>query len=138
MSSLLLLARRHSRQGIRFIICGGTGALVDLSTLTLLVRNGANEHTASVLSSSLSVLVIFFGNKYFTFGSRDGKHIAQALKFALVYGLAFIFNISVTSLLLLLGVHYFLAKVIAIGTVVFWNYSLSHAFIFCQKTPSQP
>ena len=138
LPSLLPLLRRHSQQCLRFIICGSTGAVIDLSTLTLLVRNGVNEHTASILSSTLSVLFIFFANKHFTFGDREGDHVTHALKFALVYGLAFIFNISITSILLFLNVHYFLAKVIAIGMVVFWNYSLSHAFIFCIKHPHKP
>ncbi|OGJ60044.1 hypothetical protein A2881_03455 [Candidatus Peribacteria bacterium RIFCSPHIGHO2_01_FULL_55_13] len=120
---------------MRFILCGGTGAIIDLSTLTFLVRSGFNEHAASAVSSLLSVLFIFLANKYFTFRNKERKHAVQALKFALVYGLAYVFNVSVTSFLLVHGVHYFMAKVFAIGTVVLWNYSLSHAFIFRSSMP---
>ena len=120
---------------MRFILCGGTGAIIDLSTLTFLVRSGFNEHAASAVSSLLSVLFIFLANKYFTFRNKERRHAVQALKFALVYGLAYVFNVSVTSFLLVHGVHYFMAKVFAIGTVVLWNYSLSHAFIFRSSMP---
>ncbi|MEK7563732.1 MAG: GtrA family protein [Patescibacteria group bacterium] len=120
---------------MRFILCGGTGAVIDLSTLTFLVRSGFNEHAASAVSSLLSVLFIFLANKYFTFRNKERNHAVQALKFALVYGLAYVFNVSVTSFLLVHGVHYFMAKVFAIGTVVLWNYSLSHAFIFRSSMP---
>ena len=99
MSSFRSLLHRHSRQGMRFILCGGTGAVIDLSTLTFLVRSGFNEHAASAVSSLLSVLFIFLANKYFTFRNKERKHAVQALKFALVYGLAYVFNVSVTSFL---------------------------------------
>ena len=122
---------------MRFILCGGTGASIDLSTLIFFVRSGFNEHAASAVSSLLSVLFIFLANKYFTFRNKERKHVVQALKFALVYGLAYIFNISVTSFLIVHGVHYFMAKVLAIGTVILWNYSLSHAFIFRSNMPSR-
>ncbi|MBM3227724.1 GtrA family protein [Candidatus Peribacteria bacterium] len=138
MFSFRSFLHRHYQQGMRFILCGGTGATIDLSTLTFFVRSGVNEHAASAASSLLSVLFIFLANKYFTFRNKDRNHGVQILKFSLVYGLAYIFNISVTSFLLVHGMHYFMAKVFAIGTVVLWNYSLSHTFIFRKNISCDP
>lgn len=123
--------RKHVSQGLKFAICGGLGASIDLASLTVLVEAfGMSPHAGYIISTLLAVSVVFVGNKFFTFRNHEKKYLSQLLKFALVYGCAVIFNVGLSSLFFASGMHYILAKVVAIGIVAVWNYCLSHGFIF--------
>lgn len=125
------VVRKHVSQGLKFGICGGIGASIDLGWLTILVEIfGVDPHVGYVFSTFLAVSVVFLGNKFFTFRNHEKKYLHQAMKFALVYGCSVIFNISLSSLFFLGGMHYVLAKIFAIGIIALWNYFLSHGFIF--------
>lgn len=126
--------RKHVSQGLKFAICGGIGASIDLLSLTILVEFfGFSPHWGYVISTLLAVSVVFVGNKFFTFRNHEKRYVSQILKFALVYGCAVIFNIGLASFFFWAGLHYLVAKVLAIGIVALWNYSLSHGFIFRQS-----
>ena len=125
------VVRKHVSQGLKFAICGGLGASVDLGSLTVLVEVlEMNPHAGYVISTLLAVTIVFLGNKFFTFRNHEKRYLNQAMKFALVYGCAVIFNVGLSSLFFLGGMHYILAKILAIGIVALWNYCLSHGFIF--------
>ena len=51
----------------------------------------------------------------------------------MVYGVAIVLNVLLSNALYWWGLHYFLAKIVAIGVIAVWNYSLSHGFIFKKK-----
>lgn len=130
--------KKHIQQSWKFAVTGGTGAVVDLGTLTLLVeRFDVSEYIAPVFSTFLAITVVFIGNKFFTFRNRSKAYGNQLLKFGLVYGIAIASNLCITWVLIHLGVHYFLARCIAIGIGMVWNYSMSHAFVF-KKTEQPP
>ena len=123
--------RKHICQACKFAICGSIGASIDLGSLTLLVELfDIAPQVAIVPSTLLAVIFVFLANKHFTFKNKERKYLRQALKFSLVYGAAICFNIGISWFFLWLGVHYFLAKVLAIGIVAAWNYVLSHGFVF--------
>jgi len=127
-------ARTHAPQFLKFALCGGLGAFIDLGTLTLQVEYfGVEPHLAFIVSTLCAVSFVFMANKHFTFRNHEVNYAHQAFKFALVYGAAVLFNISISSGLLWLGVHYLLSKMLAIGTVAVWNYALSHGFVFRRK-----
>lgn len=126
--------RKHVSQGLKFAVCGAIGASIDLGTLTLLVEAaGMNPHGGFAISTFLAVVFVFLANKHFTFQNHEKKYAHQVLKFSLVYGCAVVFNISLSSLFFWAGFHYSLSKVLAIGIVAFWNYSLSHGFVFTKS-----
>jgi len=50
-----------------------------------------------------------------------------------VYGVSIMANAAVSNVLLWFGLHYLLAKIIAVGIGALWNYALSHGFIFKKK-----
>ena len=128
------LLRKHLSQGLRFALCGVVGSSIDLATLTLLVEFfKMNPNISFALSSLFAVIFVFLANKYFTFQNHEGRCAHQAFKFAMVYGTAIIFNITISSLFLRVGFYYVLSKIIAIGVVAVWNYSLSHGFVFRTK-----
>lgn len=123
--------RKHVSQGLKFAICGGLGAGIDLGSLTVFVEIlDLSPHVGYVFSTLIAVSIVFVGNKFFTFRNHEKKYVSQILKFALVYGCAVAFNIGLSSLFFVSGIHYVVSKIFAIGIVAVWNYSLSHGFIF--------
>lgn len=128
--------RTHFSQVWKFIVCGGIGFTIDLTSLSLLVeRFEVNEYLAVILSSLIGASFVFVANKFFTFGNREARYGSQALKFLLVYGVSIVGNALIAAVLIWLGVHYLLAKVIAVGMGAVWNYALSHGFIFKKNEP---
>ncbi len=122
--------RSHSAQFGRFLLCGGTGFVVDLSSLIVMVeRLSIDPRIAVLLSSCAGALFVFIANKFFTFRNRDPA-ARQFARFALVYGMSIVMNALISNALLWLGIVYILAKMIAIGIGILWNYSWSHLFIF--------
>lgn len=125
------LWKKHASQGLRFAVCGAIGAIIDLSSLRMFVGGfGLDPKLAFLLSSLLSVTFVFFANKFFTFKNRSKSVGSQATKFAVVYGPAIFFNVAIASYLESVGLQYLLAKMVAIGIVMVWNYALSHGFVF--------
>ena len=123
--------RKHFSQLWRFAVCGGTGAMIDLSTTTVLVEYGhLAPQYAYIPSSLLAVLFVFLANKYFTFRNHESRVGGQAFKFAIVYGTAIAFNLLSSWLLLWIGLHYLMAKITSIAIGAIWNYSMSHGFVF--------
>ncbi len=124
----------HIDQGLKFALSGGVGAVIDLGTLTALVRIAhVRPEWAATCSSFFSLLVVFLMNKFITFRSRKGKASTQILKFGIVYAIAICLNIGLSILFIRLGVHYFFAKVLAIGIVMFYNYFMLHSFVFAHS-----
>lgn len=122
---------RHLAQGSKFVIVGSIGASVDLVTaFTFVNAFGFSEYEATAISTFFAVVVVFIGNKFFTFKNREKKTGRQAGKFLLVYGIAICANLGMTWVFIHVGAHYLIAKVMAIGIGVVWNYAMSHAFIF--------
>lgn len=129
--------KRHASQGIRFVVVGSLGAIVDLGSLHLMVvYGGMSPYVAQTISTLLAVTLVFILNKFFTFRSKQGKVTGEIVRFALVYGVAFLSNVALTSLFLWLGVQYLIAKCLAIGIGIVWNYCMSHGFIFKKKDRS--
>lgn len=105
--------------------------MVDFSLLYLLVQVlDVIPYIGYVGSTSVALVVVFFANKHFTFRNHERRHREQFLRFLLVYGVGFIFNIGIASFLYWSGLHYMLAKVVAIAIIACWNYALSHRFVF--------
>lgn len=141
------LVRKHFSQLWRFAVCGGIGASIDIGSLTLFVEYfHIPSRIAFLPSSLLAVTFVFLANKYFTFANHEKQYANQLLKFALVYGLAFALNLTITYGLFWVGMRMFLgplreihiailSKVLAIGFGAIWNYVLSHGFVFKKSEP---
>ncbi len=126
--------RTHVSQMWRFAVCGGGGFILDMLSLTIFVEQlGVDERIAVILSSVVGASFVFVANKFFTFKNRERKAGSQVVKFMLVYGVSIVGNAAIANMLLWLGVHYILAKVVAVGVGAVWNYALSHGFVFKKK-----
>lgn len=126
----------HVPQLLRFAVTGGAGTVIDLGSLRLLVEVfSVHQYVASALSSLLGMTFVFFVNKQFTFRNRERRYAAQALKFYSVYGISYVLNVLLSWLLMWFGIHYQIAKFIAIGVLALLNYVASHTFIFRKRDP---
>ncbi|MEK7591481.1 MAG: GtrA family protein [Patescibacteria group bacterium] len=131
--------RKHLSQGMKFIVAGGIGSLIDLLSLTLLVEYvSLDPRIAFVCSSILGASFVFIVNKFITFGNHERKFAHQIFKFTMVYGVAIALNAALSTALHAVGLHYFISKLLAIGVIAIWNYSLSHGFIFKKKEKIEP
>ncbi|OGJ56346.1 hypothetical protein A3D88_01655 [Candidatus Peribacteria bacterium RIFCSPHIGHO2_02_FULL_52_16] len=131
--------RTHLPQGMKFVVAGGMGSLIDLSSLTFFVESLAlDPRFAFVLSSCLGASFVFVVNKFITFGNREKKLAHQLFKFTMVYGVAIALNAVLSNALFWIGLPYLLSKILAIGVIAIWNYSLSHGFIFKKKDKVEP
>ncbi|UPA22468.1 GtrA family protein [Candidatus Peribacteria bacterium] len=143
------LFRRHASQLWKFMIAGGSGAIIDFSLLNLLsVGAGLDPRFANIFSTLISSLAVFLINKFFAFRHRQGNAGKQAMRFAMAYALAYFLNVAFTALFITIGVYLLpqvalpiisnLSKAAAIGAVMFWNYFLLHSFVFRQKKNNMP
>lgn len=143
--------RKHAKQASKFIVCGLTGAAIEFSIIFVLVEMlFMDPRVAYIPSGLITVVFVFFFNKYVTFGNTERDHLGQTLRFAMVYGAAFVLNYLLASGVYSAGLALVLsrraatpdayqlsmrllpyaAKAFAIAVVAVWNYCFSHAFIF--------
>ena len=107
---------------LRYFISGGSAAFVEIVLYWLLtVPVGILPTYAHVSVYTVTFWMSFLLNKFWTFKSRE-NFLPQLVK----YGILFVINLTVTSLLLsglvAAGLHSMLAKLIVMATVVCWNF----------------
>jgi len=128
----------HATQIVKFCISGICGTLIDLGVLIALVRATSMSPDLAFIPSTLAAATfVFLFNKFITFGRHEHSTLTQVWRFAIVYVAAILLNVGLAIGLYRLGVHYVLAKALAIGVVAFWNYILSHFFIFAPTADTQ-
>lgn len=126
--------RTHLSQGMKFIVAGGVGTTIDLLSLQFFVEVlGIDPRVGFVLSSTFGASFVFVINKFVTFQNHEKQIGRQMFKFAMVYGIAIVLNGLLSNALYWTGLHYVVAKIVAIGAIAGWNYALSHGFIFKKK-----
>lgn len=133
------LVRSHGPKFLRFLVCGGLGACIDFGTLYLLVHFYSwEEKYALLVSTGLAMIFVFFANRFFTFKVKSTKKGgAQAAKFLIVYLTAAGLNYGISLGLIAAGVHYIVAKALAIGCVMFFNYFSLNSFVFKKGTEDE-
>jgi putative flippase GtrA len=92
-----------------------------------------NPYLANATGFSLAVINNFLLNKYFTFHDPHPLNVSQFMRFLVFAIIGLCIN---TSLLWLLQrytrLHFYMAKLTAIGIVFFWNYFSNALFTFKQ------
>jgi putative flippase GtrA len=133
MQKLQTFLVENKQQILRFLCAGGAGAITEFASLYVLVDVlHVREELSFFLSAILSVIVVFLGNKFFTF-KNSGAVGGQIAKFAVVYGISIVLNALLSNVLFAMGIYYLLAKAIAIGLIIVWNYSLSKWWVFANS-----
>ena len=128
----------HAVQAAKFIVCGLCGSVIDLGSLFMLVEYfGMDPNIAFIPSTLIAAVFVFLFNKYITFGRHEHSLMHQLWRFFVVYSVAFLLNVFFAIFFHWLGLYYIVAKAFAIGLVAFWNYVLSHSFIFVSSSDAQ-
>lgn len=115
---------------IRFGTVGFSGVFVDMTVFYLLREVVGFDLTPSaILSAELGMINNFLWNDLWTFGDISRKQpgwrkrVKRLLKFNLICLAGLTFNVLIVNLLFnLFGVNQYIAKLIAIATVTFWNF----------------
>ena len=127
-----MLKNRINRESLgrllRYFVSGGSAALAEIALYWLLTGPvGLEPAYAHAAVYTFTFWMSFLLNKFWTFKSRE-NFLPQLVK----YGILFVFNLTVTSLLLSglvsVGVHAMLAKLIVMASVVCWNF-LAYRFV---------
>jgi len=121
---------RHLPQFALYVLSGGTAAIVDFGGYSLLLHFGVWYVTASVISGVFGFATTFLMNKYIAFRKRSAM-LRHLIRFCVVD----VFNILAITLILIglvdgLGMEKQVAKLLAMGTVVLWNFLLYKFFVY--------
>jgi putative flippase GtrA len=141
LSRLRDLIYRHKDQLWKFAVAGGLGAVIDFSFLNMgVVFLHLDPRVSNIFSTLISSVAVFLINKFFAFRHRQGRAATQAVRFTVVYALAYVLNVGFTALFITIALRIFPtvaapiisngSKALAIGFVMFWNYALLHSFVF--------
>ena len=114
--------RAHAGQFLLYVLSGGTAAVVDFGGYSLFIYFGVWYLTASVLSYVAAFFTTFLLNKYVVF-RKKGDMRKHLIRFAIVD----VANMLLSTLFLFIlvsgmGMEEHIAKIIAMGIVVLWNF----------------
>ncbi len=116
---------------LRFGVVGFSGVFVDMAMLYLLHDGIFNFPLtrSKIIAAEVAIINNFLWNDYWTFGDistrqrGQRKRLKRFLKFNLICLTGLILNVGLLNLLYnLLGINEYLANLIAIGLVTFWNF----------------
>lgn len=113
-----------------YVLCGGSGVVLDFALYSLLVSAGLWYHAANIAGYAAGTILSFFLNRSITFGVLD----APMRRLAAFLGVAAIGYLSSTLVLLVLietlGVNPFAAKAASILVVIAVQFTLNARFTF--------
>ncbi len=116
----------------RFLSVGLLGVGINFGTTWLLKeRVRCPKYLANSLGFAIAVVVNYLLNRVWTFQSTDEGIAGQALRFAMVAAVGLVLNHGIVYFghqKLKLG--YYLSKVVAVGGVFVWNFTLHSLFTF--------
>jgi putative flippase GtrA len=124
---------------VKFAMVGAVGMVVDLTVLNVLHRGvGLPLLVANTISFTMAVVSNFTWNRLWTFPeSRERPLVPQLGQFALVNVVGLAINNLVLWLVYSLvknfipdPLDYNLAKIVAIGVVLFWNYGVNRLWTY--------
>ena len=132
------LLKKHA-QKIRYSIIGVANTVLDFSLLFIFVALGIDKIPANYLSTGISMIFSFYGNKQYTFKDVGDQKRKQFILFVVVtvIGLWVIQPIIIWIMVHTLDAHVanaslqlFIAKVFATGASLVWNYLLYSRLVF--------
>lgn len=129
----LRLARWPVTRFLRFGVVGFSGVFVDMGVFYLLYTVvGLALTRSAIFSAEVAIINNFIWNDLWTFGDISShqkgteKRFKRFLKFNLICLSGLILNVLLVNILFnLFGMNAYLAKVIAIAIVTFWNFWLN-------------
>lgn len=132
------LRKKHA-QKIRYGIVGAFNTALDFVLLFIFVAIGLDRIPANYLSTGVSMIFSFFGNKKFTFKNNSEKTKRQFILFIAVTIIGvwvvqplviWIATLTLDPYMTNKSIELFIAKLIATGASLVWNYLLYSRLVF--------
>lgn len=119
-------------QVIRFILVGGTSAVLEFSLLVLLVEKLEMGYLPSnILAFSLTNIITYLLSRYFVFSPTDRKKRHEAALFIAFLSGGLLINQSVLwAVVEFVGLDYRISKVVAILVTIVWNFFTRKYIVF--------
>lgn len=140
--------RKEAKRFVKFATVGAAGAVTDFAILNILIQlAGFQEWQANAVSFTAAVMQNFLLNRRWTFPESQDRHAGKQLgQFALVSLIGLALNMAV-----FLTIHhgfeaqwiafvgdehlgftlsYNVAKLLAIGVVLFWNFAANRLWTY--------
>lgn len=124
-----------SRKVVRFLIAGASAAFVEYVLYVFLYQVLGQSHliTAQSISFLCGLLVSFLLNRAWVFSS-SGKPHHEFVRYLILAAINLVCsNILIYVLTYFVGLHGLVAKIIVMGCVASWNYTLFSKLIFRTK-----
>jgi len=127
----------------KFLIVGGSAAVVNLGAMSLLVELLGFEgyylkNLANILSMEVSILYAFIFNRKWTWKDAAKKEGKKLISQFVLYNFAVLIGISIRivlfALLELTGLYYLFNVAIGIGVAAIVDYMLYDKFVFRRRT----
>ncbi|MBQ7874071.1 MAG: GtrA family protein [Oscillospiraceae bacterium] len=123
-------------QFFRYIFVGGASFVVDWALLQIIEAMGVYHLIAGIFSFIAGLCVNFGLSKLLVFSQKSDKK--QATKEFTVFGIIVVFGLLITEGLMWIfvdkmGIHLAIAKIIAAGIVLFWNFFMKKLLLYRKK-----
>ncbi len=117
---------------LKFGIVGLSGMCLDFATTWICKEKfGLNKFLSNSIGFSLAVINNFLLNTYWTFNSTAHSSREQLFIFIVISIVGLCINNSLLYMLLrFVNNHFYLLKLLVIGLVFFWNYSINYFVTF--------
>lgn len=116
---------------LRYIIIGGTTFALDFFLLVFLHSvTGINLLVAATVSYWLSIAFNFLANRYWSFGATDTHIVKHLVSYLCLLGFNYLFTLAFLAVATEVGMHYTIAKVIAVAIQTSWTYIAYKKVIF--------
>ena len=116
---------------VRYIVIGGTTFAFDFLLLVLLHGIiGINVLVAASISYWTSIAFNFMANRFWTFGATE-THIAKhAVAYSALLACNYLFTLVFIGTATHFGLHYTIAKILAVAVQIPWTYYAYKRIIF--------
>lgn len=122
--------RPHLPQFLRYLLSGGTAAALEIGSYQAMLYAGIWYFTAAKISGGVGLLSAFIGHKFFAFKKKEqtGK---QLIRYVILQGCNYFAQLfMVYGFVEYAGVNPTIAKVLAIGITVLWNFLIYKFFVY--------
>lgn len=121
----------YNHSFVRYIVIGGTTFAIDFFLLVLLhgVLN-VNLFVATTIAYWTSIAFNFLANRYWTFGATETHIMKHLSAYMILLGANYLFTVAFVTGMTHLGMHYTIAKVLAVGIQISWTYVAYKKIIF--------
>lgn len=116
---------------VRYVVIGGTTFALDFMLLVVLHGLlGVNLIISTTLAYWTSIAFNFLANRFWTFGATETPIIKHLAGYMALLGVNYMFTVLFLSIATHSGVHYTIAKVLAVLIQISWTYVIYKKYIF--------